>query len=380
MLPYLKYIEKYNPQADIYLVSLEKQEKKIKKQKVKEDLQKRQLKNTHPILLNYHSNKILFACSFIWQVCRLFTLILRKKIRVIHSWCLPPCLYALPLSYLTRTSLIIDSCEPHADSMVDAQTWNTSALRYKIMHFIEKKSIDRAEKLILCVNAMQDYISKILKVDISNKLVVTKPACVDLKQFQPLNPKSSLIQKFDLNQKIVMVYAGKLGGLYYEHEVFELLKAAQEHWKDRFVALLLTHYEKADQQFKKYALNSNQIYFNPVPYKEVVNHLNLADFALNPTRKVLGRRYGAPIKNAEYFACGLPIVIADSIADDSSIVKNENAGAIWNLNQPAIQTIQKIDAYLSKETKDARRARIREIAKTHKGFELADQAYQKIYS
>lgn len=87
---------------------------------------------------------------------KLVVLIRKNKIATIHAFCTPAGGVGYLLSKLSGTRLIIDSYEPHAESMVENGTWKQSGLAYKILWMLEKaqtkkRSISLRQRKV-CVN------------------------------------------------------------------------------------------------------------------------------------------------------------------------------------------------------------------------------------
>ncbi|MCZ8286806.1 MAG: hypothetical protein O9353_15235, partial [Bacteroidia bacterium] len=58
--------------------------------------------------------------GILWYLLRF---IAREKIAVIHAWCTPGGAIGYILSRLTGKPLVLDSFEPHAESMLETNTW-----------------------------------------------------------------------------------------------------------------------------------------------------------------------------------------------------------------------------------------------------------------
>lgn len=87
-------------------------------------------------------------------------------------------------------------------------------------------------------------------------------------------------------------------------------------------------------------------------HSRVPDYMGLGDFAISPYKPVPSRKYSAPIKNSEYWALGLPVIITKNIADDSKIIKEEGIGAvIENLtDEDYLKAIKTMDQLLKENT------------------------------
>ncbi len=82
--------------------------------------------------------------------------------------------------------------------------------------------------------------------------------------------------------------------------------------------------------------------------------------------------YLSPVKVAEYWACGLPILIPDGIGDDSQILKETGLGVVMeDLDHP-----EKYFHQLEALIKANRREEIRQLAIKYRNPDTVKTAYQ----
>ena len=114
-------------------------------------------------------------------------------------------------------------------------------------------------------------------------------------------------------------------------------------------------------------------------HDQIPKYLSLGDFAINPVKPVPTKRFCTSIKDGEYWAMGLPVVISPNISDDSGIIERENTGVVVDLSDknslPA--SIGKLEALL--KDKIALKDKIRQIAIQYRSFNIAEQIYKEIY-
>jgi len=311
---------------------------------------------------------------------KLVGVIKKEKIKIIHAFCTPAGSIAYLLSKLTGAELIIDSYEPHADSMVENGTWKKDGMAYKILFSLEKKQTQRAKVLIATTAGMRQYALDRYGVDVNNFFV--KPACVDLEKFCPSEKDKTLLKELGFENKIVCVYAGKLGGIYLKEEVFNFIKICHDHWKDDFRFLMLTNatQEEINAELQRVELPGDIVNRKFIYHDEVPRYLSLGDFAINPVKPVPTKRYCTSIKDGEYWAMGLPVVISPRISDDSEIIEKENTGIVVDFsdNEALVRSIDKLEAFI--RDKGSLNEKIRQIAIRYRSFELAKKIYKEIYN
>ncbi len=379
-LPYINIIKKQlSLNSSIYLLTLEKDQSVFEKSNREKIAEKLEQEGIHWLPFTYKPFGITAFKLWIGISLRLFLLIILRKISVIHCWCTPPGAIGYFLSVLLNRKLILDSYEPHAEAMVENGTWNRGSLAFKLLFWLERKQTERASCIISATEGMREYAKRKYHVDIKDFFV--KPACVDLKLFnEDVMNDQTLRHQLALEDKIVCVYAGKFGGIYLEDEIFDFIKVASNHWGTAFRFLILTSH--SNEEIKSYCnragVDMNCVVMKFVPHNEIPLYIGLADFALTPVKPIPTKRYCTPIKDGEYWALGLPVVISANISDDSDIIETNDIGVVLKkFNHEAYQlAVLKIETLLSQTSL---RDKIRKIAKQYRGYDIAENVYQAIY-
>lgn len=373
-LPYVKIIAKHLPPGSkIYLITLDKETS------VDHPSSQQNIEN---ISLPYISFSTKAAVSWVKNILKLYRLIKRENISTIHAWCTPAGMIAYILSVLTRKILIIDSFEPHAEAMVENGEWKKNSWAFKILFKYEKLQTKKAKHLIATTEGMKAY-SKIKYNHTGNSFFV-KPACVDLLLFSEKNVKNKeLLSELGLQHKTIGVYAGKFGGIYLNKEVFDFIKVSEIYWEGKFRALILSSHtpEYIQQMAKQSNISEDTIIHKFVSHSQIPDYIGLADFGLTPVKSVPTKRYCTPIKDGEYWALGLPIVITPNISDDSQIIADNKIGSILEGldNESYLKSIKEIDMLLKNNTRMELYNKIRPIAEKYRNFEIANNIYSKIY-
>lgn len=372
-LPYLKQIAgQLSPESKIYLVTLEKENKH----------QIIEIEGSNIINVRYKYSAFGLAASFEWlkNIISLKKIIKKNNIGFIHAFCTPAGMIGYLLSKLSGKPLILDSYEPHAESMVENGEWKINSLSYKILFHFEKKQTQRASTIIGTTQGMRNYALEKYNVKIQNFYV--KPACVDLVTFNLDARKNvQLVDELHLNDKIVCVYAGKFGGIYLKEEVFEFYKACYLKWKEDFVALLLTSHpeEEINTLISQYNLPKSIFRIIFVPHAHIHKYIGLGDFAITPVKPVNTKKYCTPIKDGEYWALGLPVVITKNISIDSDIIRSNNIGYV--ISETNVDEYEKAIEKISTLLKDKTLAlKIREVAEKERNYSISENIYHSIYS
>ena len=380
-LPYVDIIRKIiSSKRKIILITAEQESIALNKNEtdqINKDWEKRNMQLLPEPYKRFGIKKIIASAG---NLSKLISVIKKEEIKTIHAFCTPAGSFAYLLSKFTGAELIIDSYEPHAESMVENGTWKKNGIAYKILFSLEKRQTQRAKALIATTAEMKQYALEKYGVEVKNFFV--KPACVDLVKFSSSEKDISLLKEFGFENKVVCVYAGKLGGIYFKEEVFDFIKLCHDRWKDDFRFLMLTNATKdeIDAEIKRVALPEYIVVSKFIYHDDVPRYLSLGDFAINPVKPVPTKRYCTSIKDGEYWAMGLPIVISPGISDDSGIIERENTGVIVNFSdhKEIIQAINKIEELLKEKV--TVKIKNRQIAIRYRSFDMAEKIYHEIYN
>jgi hypothetical protein len=383
-LPYVRIIRKnINNKSKIYLFTLEQRHLKMSASEWKNEKKKLSSEGIYLLRFSYSHFGISTIFRFLFLFLRLFFLCVFKNIHKIHAWCTPAGAIGYILSKFTGISLIIDSYEPHAEAMVENGNWGKNDFAFKLLFYLEKKQSHHANVLIAATSGMKDYAK--LKYHISPKFFFVKPACINIIDFIKDRDNNEDIKAcLKIENEIVCVYAGKVGGIYLESEIFDFFKVAYDYWKGNFKVLMLT--SNLPNEIYKYCEKSGlpvkNIFVKFVLHKDVSKYMSLADFAINPVKTVPSKRLCTSIKDGEYWAMGLPVVITPNISDDSEIIATNNIGSVLkSLNTEGyFDSVKEIDDLLKNNNKVNLQNKIKQIALQYRSYKIAESIYSQIYN
>jgi polysaccharide pyruvyl transferase WcaK-like protein len=115
-----------------------------------------------------------------------------------------------------------------------------------------------------------------------------------------------------------------------------------------------------------------------VTQNQVPKYLSAADFAFSLHRPTPSKQAISPIKNAEFWANGLPIIMPDGIGDDSHLTKTHRLGVvIEDFSKISTDHFEELSSYFTENRKVNDRVR---FAKEHRGFDIVEKCYAEILS
>jgi hypothetical protein len=232
----------------------------------------------------------------------------------------------------TQIPFVVESFEPHADYMLESGVWKKNGLKYRSQKKWEEKQKRDAQFLI---TVSQNYCQQLTREGIPHEKIVTIPCTVDTQAFAFSEfARKSTRERLGLSaEAIVGVYVGKFGDIYYNHEAFQIMKAAFDFFGPSFFMLILTPQSQRHitAQIQEAGLPQDRFFIDCVPHEQIPHYLSASDFAFSFVKPSPSRKFCSPIKDGEYWANGLPILMGEDIGDDSKIIKNlAHAGFVFD--------------------------------------------------
>jgi len=333
------------------LVLLTWEQKRFKQSKSEKTKTHNFLKSQNIIWYNttWHSGRFkLLKKGFdvSWGIILSLYIILKHKVNIIYSEGFPGAIIGHLLSLITRKKHVVHTFEPHADAMIEAGVWRSNSWEAKILKYYEKRI---ATKASLIITATQKMIEVITAWG-TNSQFLRAPSCVDIEKFTfSERSRLSLREHYKIkDDECIIIYLGKLGGMYMEEEIFEFFSYCQQNSvrKFKFWILSIEPAEKIKSLFKAHNIRSEKYLINSVKRDDVYKYLSAADIGFVAVRPKPSRRFCSPIKDGEYWACGLPIIIPKGISDDFHYAEKYNIGAV--IGQPNIEGYKAVLNWIEK--------------------------------
>jgi len=274
----------------------------------------------------------------------------------------------------------VESFEPHAEYMYESGVWSKYNLKYIMEKYWEQKQKKYAKGLMPVAN---NYKQKLVMEGVDASKLNVIPCCVELEEFKYKEEQRLAVRKkLNIEDEVTGIYVGKFGGIYYSDEALESFKAAFEYFKNNFKMIILTPDNKSQirNRLIEIGLDKDSFIVDSIPHSEVPSYLSAADFAFSLYRPSRSKRFLSPIKNGEYWANGLPIIMTKGIGDDSQIIDSEGGGVTFDLeDNNLIKALQKIEVIIQSGSKEETSKEIRGIASRYRNFHIAQKVYEKVY-
>lgn len=220
----------------------------------------------------------------------------------------------------TRLPLVL---EVNAPLLEEVATYRNLS-NYELAAGIEGIQFKAAAAISVVSQPLKEYV---VQKGASPRRVHVLPNGVDPAQFHPAVRGGSIRNRYGLNGRIVVGFAGRARPW---HDLDTLLSAVSQLYQaDNRYHLLLVGQMPDDltDQLERQHLTQAVTVTGPVPHPDIPTYLAAMDVAVS-SHLPLPNFYFSPLKLFEYLACGVPTVAAD-VGQPSAIIKDGETGGLY---------------------------------------------------
>ncbi|MCB9170920.1 MAG: glycosyltransferase [Flavobacteriales bacterium] len=282
---------------------------------------------------------------------------------------------------LTGVPYMVESYEPHSEYMLGSGVWSANGPYYRIARYFGEAEKHHAR---LLVTVTQNHRSKLIEEGVPPERLQVIPSIVDTERFAyDAADRARIREEQGWDESLrVGIYVGKFGGLYYDDEAFAVFDQAFSLFGARF-RLVIISIDPADRirsRLQRSGIPSDRAVVRAVPHRDVPMWLSAADLAFSTIRQIPAGLYQSPVKNGEYWANGLPILLTDKVSDDHWIIRERPwAGAICDMTDPGAVKRALIHMRELVEQGVARQE-IMDLAREFRSLDIARRVYAEIFS
>jgi glycosyltransferase involved in cell wall biosynthesis len=334
VLPYLREIAKGG--VKVHLLTFERE--KLSAEQIEINRQQLADDGITWSFLTYHKRfsvpatfyDVLCGAFFAWKLAR------KEKIDVFHGRVHIPTMMGWIANKFLRNKpkLLFDIRGFFPEEYVDAGIWKADSIVYKAVKYCEKLLLRDSDGFVVLTEKAREILfpeSKETGFDKLGRPVEVIPCCVDLQKFAVVNEdlRNEMRRKLNIENRFVIVYVGSFGGFYMADEVAEFYATAKQQNPNTF-ALILTQTPKEMIQplLESKGYTDKDFFIRKVSPKEVPAYLSPADVAISFIKPCYSKLSSSPTKNAEYLACGLPIIANSGVGDVKEHTLSDNVGVI----------------------------------------------------
>ena len=258
------------------------------------------------------------------------SLVRRNGIGMVHARSHIPATIALALKKSLGTKMIFDVRGLMAEEYVDAEHWREGSVPYRITKTAERRIFEKTDAVVTLTERIWPIIRDwegLRGRDVHHAVV---PCCVDLSLFKfSDDERAKRRAELALGDKFTIVYSGSLDGWYLTEQMADFFATFRRRRPDAHLVWLTNgSHDRVKELMKSRNVPADRFSVLSVPARNVPSYLSAADAGLSFIKPCLSKIASSPTKNAEYLACGLPLIINAGIGDSDALVNEWKAGAL----------------------------------------------------
>jgi glycosyltransferase involved in cell wall biosynthesis len=259
------------------------------------------------------------------------SLVKRNRIGMIHARSHIPAAIALALKKRLGTKMIFDLRGLMAEEYVDAKHWREDSLPYRMTKSTERRIFAATDAVVTLTDRIWPIIREwegLRGRDVHHTVV---PCCVDLSRFRfSEEDRARRREELGLGDKFTFVYSGSLDGWYLTEEMADFFAVFRRQRPDSHLLWLINgSHERVRQLMKDRNVPADNFSVLSVPARVVGSYLCAADAGLSFNKHCFSKLASSPTKNAEYLACGLPLIMNAGIGDSDALINQWKAGVLF---------------------------------------------------
>lgn len=282
--------------------------------------------------LRYHQRPSVPATIYdvIAGIRKARSLVRRNGIKMVHARSHIPATIALALKRSLGTKMIFDLRGLMAEEYVDAQHWRKDSVPYRITKAAERRIFEETDAVVTLTERIWPIIKEwegLRGREVHHAVV---PCCVDLSRFKfSEEDRAQRRKELGLGDNFTIVYSGSIGSWYLTEEMADFFAVLRRRRPDAHLIWLINGSHEAVRQLMK-SRNVPADHFSVLstPASMVPSYLSAADAGLSFNKPCFSKLASSPTKNAEYLACGLPLIINGGIGDSDALIDDWNAGVL----------------------------------------------------
>jgi len=282
--------------------------------------------------LRYHQRPSVPATMYdvIAGIRKARSLVRQNRIEMVHARSHIPGTIAVALKRSLRTKMIFDLRGLLAEEYVDAQHWREGSVPYRITKAAERRIFAETDAVVTLTERIWPIIKEwdgLRGRDVQHAVV---PCCVDLSLFK-FSDEERVKRRAELGlgDKFTIVYSGSLDGWYLTEKMADFFAAFRRaNASAHLVWLTNGSHDRVKELMTSRNVPVDHFSVLSVPARLVPSYLSAADAGLSFIKRCFSKIASSPTKNAEYLACGLPLIINAGIGDSDALIDEWNAGVL----------------------------------------------------
>jgi len=282
--------------------------------------------------IRYHKNPPFLSTLFDLAagILKAAHIISSKKVRLVHIRGVTPGIIMIVLSKIFRVKILFDMRGLLAEEYVGGGLWREGSASFKLVKAAERHLLEISDAVTTLTYKHMEYNKDLDYLADRSIPMDVIPCCVDMGHFsQDKGRRDKTRKRLMIDDKFVLMYAGKIGTFYLMDEMLDFFKVFSKIAPNS-IFLIVTNDDagRAMARVREIGISEGVIkVINGITFNEMNVYTECADaaiFFINPYKK-----FGSsPIKMGEFLASGVPVVINPGIGDTEEFVDKYNIGVV----------------------------------------------------
>ena len=285
--------------------------------------------------------------------------------------------YAYLYSKMLGLRLYMYQYEPHSEYSLDNAIWRAESKQYRIAHFLERKSADFASVISSGTRFMQKRLeqwkvrAKFFKI----------PSVADHEKFIfRESDRKEVRRELGLSEeRPVLLYPGKFGGLYYQEEAPRFFNWLERELPGLFFLIVTPHTDEyVYALFDSQGVSRENYRVLHSDYVDIHRYYSAADIGLISVPPGPSKCFISNIKVGEYLCSGLPFIVTRGVSEDYCYAEEFGVGVVVDdfREDEARRVAPLIRDYLIRN-KHELRSHCRSVGLDYRGFAKLDPVFRK---
>lgn len=286
-------------------------------------------------------------------------------------------LHAVPL----RLKLFLYQFEPHSEYAVDNGMWPARSLQARVSRTLERRAARYATVVASGTRFMEERVKTIWR---SKAAFIKMPTVVNDEKFifDPTQ-RSDVRNSLGLTEdRKVLFYPGKFGGLYYGDETAFMFRWLREKEPTLHFLIVTPHDDdEVHARFERAGVPRDAYSIRHSGYADIQRYFFAADFAVIAVPPGPSKKFISNIKVGEYLCAGLPYLITRGVSEDYLFAEENDVGVVVaDFTRADIEAAwPKIRDYLQRDPV-GRRAHCRAKGVGYRGFRTLRPRFREAVS
>jgi glycosyltransferase involved in cell wall biosynthesis len=284
--------------------------------------------------LRYHKKLSLPATAYdvIAGVRYAQSLVKRNQIEMVHARGHIPATIALALKKRLGLKMIFDVRGLMAEEYVDAGHWRKGGVPYRLTKTMERRALAVSDAVVTLTQKIWPLIKDWDGLRGRSVVHEVIPCCADLELFKfSSEDRVRRRAELDLTDRFTIIYSGSIDGWYLTKEMADFFAEVLRKLPDScFLWLTPSRHDRIKRLMQERGITPRNYVVLAAAPRDVPSYLCAGDAGLAFIKPCFSKLASSPTKNAEYLACGLPLIINAGIGDSDALVTSEMVGVLIN--------------------------------------------------